>query len=99
MFDLDSDLTFFWILWFLTLAATMYSVVRGYVHGRTVFGLPLIAGLMFGYFYVFQTFFVANDLSHLLRPWILELGQAVALICFLALLSGWYFGMKRSGPL
>ena len=89
------NLIFFWVLWAITLASVVYAIVGSYFKERNIYGVPLLLGLMFGHFYVFQIYVVATNLDYLLDPWMFEFGQAVSLVCFWALLLGWNWGLHR----
>ncbi len=89
-----SDLTLFWILWSFTLLIISYTVFESLTKEQNVYGAPLLYGLMFSYFYVFQVFVVANFMGYLLEPWMLEIGQAITITCFSAFLIGWKIGIK-----
>ncbi|MDO8206374.1 MAG: hypothetical protein Q7T38_00975 [Gallionella sp.] len=91
------DLTVFWMLWMATLLVIVRTVVHSYVTDKNIYGAPFLFSLMFGYFYVFQTYVVATNLDYLLKPWMFELGQALALVCFLAFLHGWKLALKKGG--
>lgn len=92
-----NDLTVFWVLWMATLLVIVYTVVHSYMAEKNIYGAPFIFSLMFGYFYVFQTYVVATNLDYLLTPWMFELGQALALVCILAFLLGWKLALKKGG--
>lgn len=91
----DSATDLFWLLWGATCVLVVYVILHEYFTGRMIFGMPLLAALMFGYFYVFQAYFVATSLADKVLPWMLELGQAIALGCFAALILGWRFGLRE----
>lgn len=89
------DLTVFWALWIATLLVIVYTAVHSYLTAKNIYGAPFLFSLMFGYFYVFQTYVVATNLDFLLEPWMFELGQALALICIMAFLHGWKLALKK----
>src|SRR5215211_5731818 len=92
---MNDDLFLFWVLWALTLGVCVWQMVRTYLNPAEFLGLPLVAPLLFTYFYVFQAFFVATQLTYLLQPRMLEFRQLLALLCMGAMLGGWYIGRGR----
>lgn len=90
-----NDLTLFWVFWIATLLVIVYAALRSYFSEKDIYGAPFLFSLMFGYFYVFQSYVVATNLDYLLEPWMFELGQAIALVSFLAFLLGWKLALKK----
>lgn len=86
----------YWIFWGMTLLICVQQFIYNYRNSYYFLGLPIILIAGFSFFYVFQSYYVATQLSYLLEPWMLSLGQFVALMALISLLWGWYKGIEKT---
>ena len=101
--DISQNLPF-WLCWLAGLLLCAHQVVHAFRRRESVLGMVPVICLMYGYFYVIQSGAVGLSLSHRVAPWVLALGQFVALISLVGFLVGWHKGVgtlriaKRSEP-
>ena len=84
----------YWFIWFLTTLICLSQIAKAYKSNVDILGLPFLICMMFGYFFVYQSYNVTVNLGRMLEVWMLELGQFIALACLSSILCGWYYGRK-----
>jgi hypothetical protein len=86
----------FWLLWLVTAAVCVVAAVRTAIREDQILGFVPVFILAFSYFFVCQAAVVAVTLDHRLQPWMLTVGQGIALVSLLATLWGYSLGSHPS---
>ncbi len=87
---------FFWIVWSLSAAAVIYSLVRAYKKPQRMVEWDFLFTLMFGYTYVFMGFGVAKSFDEQsLRSSDLLISQIVHLAALAGVIWGWRLGIGK----
>jgi hypothetical protein len=89
---------FFWLWWLLTLCLCAWPLLRALENPRQALGFPVVASLMWLYFYVYLPFQAVTYLDDELEGLSVGLAQFLSCVCFACLLAGWYLGVRRAGP-
>jgi|GEM_PF-1565517 len=82
----------------VTVGLAVWTVIRAVVQPQRLTTYPVVAASMWLYFYAFMAIQVFENLGHLLPPWTLEFGQALALTALVAILLGEKLAHRSRGP-
>jgi hypothetical protein len=94
----STDSVVFWIAVVLTCAICLGEMGRALLKAERLTEFPMFVGAMWFYFYGVMAVGTAVSLASYLPKWALEFGQTVALACFLGLVVGWHWGVRRRYP-
>jgi branched-subunit amino acid transport protein AzlD len=89
------DATSFWLWWVLTIAVCLWPLLRVWDNPREVLGFPVIAAMMWLYFYVYLPYQAVSNLEDSLQGAPLNLAQFLCFAAFACLLVGWYLRVGR----
>jgi hypothetical protein len=86
----------FYILLAATVAVSAIPLVATLWKGRHLGSFPVVILSMWLYFYGYMAANAAQELSFVLPPWVFEFGQLISLGGVVALMLGWYLGMRSA---
>lgn len=87
------DMMWFWGWWTLTVGLVVWQIGRALLNAKLVLGFPVIAGVMWLYFYGLLPFGLARSES--VPPTILPVAQFLPFAAYVSLLLGWYVRLNQ----